>query len=194
MLAAFAGSVYAAKVAVVDWDSRSRRYVAIYRHNKRPTKYRTASPLRDAQRDARELPMNACLTAGSKSRAQNGRRLIAVGSTLEESMPRKFSSLLRLYVAAALFVPVSASAAALPIELTKPALADGASAIEKAYYRDRHHYHHRHRWHHRHHYHHDRRWHHHGGYGRCRSWRHECASRWGWGGHGFHRCLWRHGC
>lgn len=30
--------------------------------------------------------------------------------------------------------------------------------------------------------------------GRCRAWRHECADRWGWGGPGFRRCLWRHGC
>ncbi|MGD9804836.1 MAG: glycosyl hydrolase family 5 [Hyphomicrobiaceae bacterium] len=30
--------------------------------------------------------------------------------------------------------------------------------------------------------------------GRCRAWRHECAARWGWGGPGFNRCLWRHRC
>lgn len=29
---------------------------------------------------------------------------------------------------------------------------------------------------------------------RCRGWRHECASRWGWGGWRFRRCLERHGC
>jgi hypothetical protein len=32
------------------------------------------------------------------------------------------------------------------------------------------------------------------GYGGCRSARHLCADRWGWGGPGFRRCLWRHGC
>ncbi|WP_290986811.1 glycosyl hydrolase family 5 [Hyphomicrobium sp.] len=32
------------------------------------------------------------------------------------------------------------------------------------------------------------------GYGRCYRWRHICADRWGWGGPGFRRCLWRHGC
>lgn len=32
------------------------------------------------------------------------------------------------------------------------------------------------------------------GAGRCYSWRHICANRWGWGGPGFGRCLWRHGC
>lgn len=31
-----------------------------------------------------------------------------------------------------------------------------------------------------------------GGY--CYRWRHICADRWGWGGFGFRRCLWRHGC
>jgi hypothetical protein len=29
---------------------------------------------------------------------------------------------------------------------------------------------------------------------RCRAWRRECASRWGWGGSRFRRCLARHGC
>ena len=35
-----------------------------------------------------------------------------------------------------------------------------------------------------------------GGYGGgyCYRWRHICADRWGWGGPGFRRCLWRHGC
>ena len=28
----------------------------------------------------------------------------------------------------------------------------------------------------------------------CRGWRRECASRWGWGGWRFRRCLARHGC
>jgi hypothetical protein len=32
------------------------------------------------------------------------------------------------------------------------------------------------------------------GYGGCRSVRHMCADRWGWGGPGFGRCMWRHGC
>jgi hypothetical protein len=32
------------------------------------------------------------------------------------------------------------------------------------------------------------------GYGGCRGVRHMCADRWGWGGPGFGRCLWRHGC
>ncbi|WP_024275190.1 hypothetical protein [Hyphomicrobium sp. 802] len=31
-----------------------------------------------------------------------------------------------------------------------------------------------------------------GGY--CYRWRDICAGRWGWGGPGFGRCLWRHGC
>ena len=31
-----------------------------------------------------------------------------------------------------------------------------------------------------------------GGY--CYRWRRICADRWGWGGPGFRRCLWRHGC
>lgn len=31
-------------------------------------------------------------------------------------------------------------------------------------------------------------------FGRCGAWRRECAYRWGWGGPGFRRCLWRHGC
>lgn len=31
-------------------------------------------------------------------------------------------------------------------------------------------------------------------YGRCHAWRRECAHRWGWGGPGYRRCLWRHGC
>ena len=104
-------------------------------------------------------------------------------------MPRKFMSLLGLCVAAALLVPAGASAATLPAGTAK--IAEGTSAIEKTNYR-RHHHH----W--RRHHHHPHRWHHYhrydGGYGRCRAWRHECASRWGWGGHGFHRCLWRHGC
>jgi hypothetical protein len=29
---------------------------------------------------------------------------------------------------------------------------------------------------------------------RCWFWRNECASRWGWGGWRFRRCLIRHGC
>lgn len=35
-----------------------------------------------------------------------------------------------------------------------------------------------------------------GGYdgGSCYRWRRICADRWGWGGPGFRRCLWRHGC
>lgn len=32
------------------------------------------------------------------------------------------------------------------------------------------------------------------GYGGCYGARHLCASRWGWGGPAFRRCLWRHGC
>jgi hypothetical protein len=32
------------------------------------------------------------------------------------------------------------------------------------------------------------------GYGGCGGVRHMCANRWGWGGPGFGRCLWRHGC
>jgi hypothetical protein len=32
------------------------------------------------------------------------------------------------------------------------------------------------------------------GYGSCRGVRYMCAERWGWGGPGFGRCLWRHGC
>ena len=32
------------------------------------------------------------------------------------------------------------------------------------------------------------------GYGGCRGVRHVCADRWGWGGPGFGRCMWRHGC
>lgn len=32
------------------------------------------------------------------------------------------------------------------------------------------------------------------GYGGCRGVRHLCADRWGWGGPGFRRCVWRHGC
>jgi hypothetical protein len=32
------------------------------------------------------------------------------------------------------------------------------------------------------------------GYGGCRGVRHMCADRWGWGGPGFSRCMWRHGC
>lgn len=31
-------------------------------------------------------------------------------------------------------------------------------------------------------------------YGGCYRWRRICASRWGWGGPGFRRCLWRHAC
>jgi hypothetical protein len=111
---------------------------------------------------------------------------------MEKSMPRKSSCWLGLCVAAALFAPAGASAATLPIETAKPALAHAASVIDKTGYRRHHDHHHRHRWHHR-------GWHHHhhyrpGGYGRCSAWRHECASRWGWGGHGYGRCLWRHGC
>ena len=109
---------------------------------------------------------------------------------MEEGMPRKFVGLLGLCVAAALLAPAGASAAALPVGTAK--IAEGTSAIEKTHYRHRHHHwrHHHHRWHGWHHHHHYRP----GGYGRCRAWRHECASRWGWGGHGFHLCLWRHGC
>jgi hypothetical protein len=33
-----------------------------------------------------------------------------------------------------------------------------------------------------------------GGWRRCGYWRRECAYRWGWGGRGFRRCMWRHGC
>ena len=73
-----------------------------------------------------------------------------------------------------------------------PIVADGAPAaqsiVQKAYYR---------RWHHR--------WYgprYYGvygpgwgyGYGGCYGARHLCADRWGWGGPGFRRCLWRHGC
>jgi hypothetical protein len=32
------------------------------------------------------------------------------------------------------------------------------------------------------------------GAGRCYRWRRICANRWGWGGPGFGRCLYRHGC
>jgi hypothetical protein len=32
------------------------------------------------------------------------------------------------------------------------------------------------------------------GGGGCYGARHLCADRWGWGGPGFRRCLWRHGC
>lgn len=32
------------------------------------------------------------------------------------------------------------------------------------------------------------------GYGGCRGARDLCADRWGWGGPGFRRCMWRHGC
>lgn len=32
------------------------------------------------------------------------------------------------------------------------------------------------------------------GYGGCYGARHLCADRWGWGGPGFRRCMWRHGC
>ncbi|MBY0558902.1 hypothetical protein [Hyphomicrobium sp.] len=32
------------------------------------------------------------------------------------------------------------------------------------------------------------------GYGGCYGVRHLCADRWGWGGPGFRRCMWRHGC
>ena len=32
------------------------------------------------------------------------------------------------------------------------------------------------------------------GYGGCGAVRHMCADRWGWGGPGFGRCMWRHGC
>lgn len=28
----------------------------------------------------------------------------------------------------------------------------------------------------------------------CWRWRNICASRWGWGGPRFRRCMWRHGC
>ncbi|MGQ0455465.1 MAG: glycosyl hydrolase family 5 [Hyphomicrobium sp.] len=39
-----------------------------------------------------------------------------------------------------------------------------------------------------------RRHHWDGGWRRCGFWRRECADRWGWGGRGYRRCLWRHGC
>ena len=32
------------------------------------------------------------------------------------------------------------------------------------------------------------------GYRGCGRARHICADRWGWGGPGFRRCMWRHGC
>ncbi|MBN9246498.1 MAG: hypothetical protein J0I81_03450 [Hyphomicrobium sp.] len=32
------------------------------------------------------------------------------------------------------------------------------------------------------------------GYRGCYGARHLCAERWGWGGPGFRRCMWRHGC
>ena len=32
------------------------------------------------------------------------------------------------------------------------------------------------------------------GYRGCSGVRDMCADRWGWGGRGFARCLWRHGC
>jgi hypothetical protein len=118
--------------------------------------------------------MNACLTAGSRFRAQNGRKVDRRGIEWRKGMPRKFSVLLGLCVATALLAPAGASAATVPVDTAK--IAGGTSAIEKTHYR--------------HHHHHYRP----GGYGRCRAWRHECASRWGWGGHGFRRCLWRHGC
>ncbi|MBX9684177.1 MAG: glycosyl hydrolase family 5 [Hyphomicrobium sp.] len=30
--------------------------------------------------------------------------------------------------------------------------------------------------------------------GRCKKWRNICADRWGFGGPGFGRCMWRQGC
>src|SRR5262245_42965850 len=87
--------------------------------------------------------------------------------------------------AAALFSPVSA--APLAAQSTAP-VAD-STLLTQVHYRYRHHHHHHHRWH-RHRYFH--------GYSylgnSCGYWRRECAVRWGWGGHGFSRCLWRHGC
>jgi hypothetical protein len=132
----------------------------------------------------RELPMNTSVTAGSRSRVHIGR----TPWDMEESMPRTLSVLLGICVAAALLAPVGASAATLPAASAK--IAEGTSAIEKTQYRRHNHHwrhHHPHRWHR---YNYDRP----AGYGRCRAWRHECVSRWGWGGHGYSRCLWRHGC
>lgn len=110
-------------------------------------------------------------------------------------MPRKLSVLLGLCVSAALLAPAGASAAMLPVDTAK--VVQGTSAIEKTQYR-RHHHHWRpyrpHRWHHFNSYRGGYGYYPGGGYGRCRAWRHECASRWGWGGGGYNRCLWRHGC
>lgn len=39
-----------------------------------------------------------------------------------------------------------------------------------------------------------REWRYDGYFHRCRAWRHRCASRWGWGGWEYRRCLHRHGC
>ena len=147
-------------------------------------------PLRDAQGRERELPMNA-VSAAVQSPERRIETVDRRGIDMEKSMPRKFSCWLGLCVAAALFAPAGASAATLPIETGKARSgACGASVIEKAVIAattiiitataasprlaspspcP-------------------------GGYGRCSAWRHECASRWGWGGHGYGRCLWRHGC
>jgi hypothetical protein len=82
-------------------------------------------------------------------------------------------------------VALSGAASAAPV--VSDAAPTTQSIVQKAYYY--------HRWH--------RHWYgpgygaYYGGPrwgGGCYGARHLCADRWGWGGPGFRRCLWRHGC
>jgi hypothetical protein len=96
--------------------------------------------------------------------------------------------------AAIAFLAISTSAPANALPQTVPA-ATNQSLVQKTYYRQLH----RGYWH--------RGWRGPGiglyvgprygygyRYGYCGRWRNICASRWGWGGPGYGRCLWRHGC
>ena len=86
-------------------------------------------------------------------------------------MQFKFAAAAGFLALATLTAPAVSSAAALPGSL-QPAATAAAGQMSMAEHVD---------W---------PRW----GWGRCRGWRRECAARWGWGGPGFRRCLWRHGC
>ena len=81
----------------------------------------------------------------------------------------KISLAAGLVLAAAMFAPVGASAAAPQSPVPGAVTFDG-TLVHKA------------------------QWGWGWGHGGCRAWRHECAARWGWRSRGFFRCLARHGC
>jgi hypothetical protein len=109
-------------------------------------------------------------------------------------MPQRALLVASLLMTATL-VPLPASAATGTPMSTAPVTEDGATLLQnvgwgRPYYRDDYY---------RGGYYRDRYSYRGGYYGdgywrRCRAWRHECASRWGWGGWEYRRCLRRHDC